>query len=191
MSIFPYVYYMIKSFEITSDDQTIALYAGMVTSAFAFAEFLAGVAWGRLSDKFGRKPILLCGLAGTGISMVAFGFSKSLPMALIARALGGLLNGNIGVIKSIMGEMTDDTNIARAFAYQPIAWSTGSTLGPLIGGSLSRPAEKFPETFGHSEFFRTYPYFLPCAIPATFTIICWTVVFFFLEEVRSLIWVFR
>lgn len=116
--------------------------------------------------------------------MYAFGLSRSFPALVFSRALNGFLNGNIGVIKSIMGEMTDDTNVARAFAYQPIAWSTGSTLGPLIGGSLSRPAEKFPETFGDSEFFRTYPYFLPCAIPATFTIICWTVVFFFLEEVR-------
>jgi MFS family permease len=92
MSIFPYVYYMISSFHITSDEKQIALYAGMVTSAFAFAEFSTGVFWGRLSDKVGRKPILLTGLAGTGISMV-FGFSPNLTTALIARALGGLLNG--------------------------------------------------------------------------------------------------
>ncbi|KAG9576541.1 hypothetical protein KCU86_g19030, partial [Aureobasidium melanogenum] len=67
MSIFPYVYYMISSFHITNDEKQIALYAGMVTSAFAFAEFSTGVMWGRLSDKVGRKPILLMGLAGTGI----------------------------------------------------------------------------------------------------------------------------
>ena len=93
MSIFPYVYYMISSFHITNDEKQISLYAGMVTSAFAFAEFSTGVLWGRLSDKVGRKPILLMGLAGTGISMIAFGFSPNLTTALIARALGGLLNG--------------------------------------------------------------------------------------------------
>lgn len=93
MSIFPYVYYMVSSFHITSDDKQIALYAGMVTSAFALAEFSTGVIWGRLSDKIGRKPVLLTGLAGTGISMIVFGFSPNLPTALIARALGGLLNG--------------------------------------------------------------------------------------------------
>lgn len=86
MSIFPYVYYMIESFHITSNDQQIALYAGMVTSAFAFAEFMSGMLWGRLSDRVGRKPVLLTGLAGTGISMIVFGFSKSLATALIARA---------------------------------------------------------------------------------------------------------
>lgn len=93
MSIFPYIYYMIKSFNITSDDRQIAMYAGMVTSAFAFAEFSTGVLWGKLSDRIGRKPVLLTGLAGTGISMLVFGFAPSLPIALLGRALGGVLNG--------------------------------------------------------------------------------------------------
>lgn len=93
MSIFPYIYYMISSFHVTSSDDQIALYAGMVTSAFAFAEFSTGVVWGRLSDKIGRKPVLIGGLVGTALSMILFGFAKSLPVALLARALGGLLNG--------------------------------------------------------------------------------------------------
>lgn len=84
---------MIKSFNITSDDRQIAMYAGMVTSAFAFAEFSTGVLWGKLSDRIGRKPVLLTGLAGTGVSMLVFGFAPSLPVALLGRALGGVLNG--------------------------------------------------------------------------------------------------
>ena len=93
MSLFPYIYRMIVSFNIPSSDDQIAIYAGLVTSAFAFAEFSSGVVWGRLSDRLGRKPILLTGLVGTALSMIMFGFSTSLPMALVARALGGLLNG--------------------------------------------------------------------------------------------------
>ena len=93
MSIFPYVYYMILSFDITKDTRTLAVYVGMVTSSFAFAEFSSGVAWGRISDRIGRKPVLLCGLAGTALSMLVFGFARSLPIALLGRALGGLLNG--------------------------------------------------------------------------------------------------
>lgn len=93
MSIFPYIYYMVASFKITEDERQIAVYAGLVTSAFAIAEFSTGVVWGRLSDKIGRKPVLLSGLAGTALSMLAFGFAPNLPMALLARALGGLLNG--------------------------------------------------------------------------------------------------
>jgi MFS family permease len=93
MSIFPYIYFMVKDFHITDNDAQIFMYCGMVTSAFAFAEFSSGVAWGRLSDKIGRKPVLLTGLAGTALSMLIFGFSPNLPTALLARALGGLLNG--------------------------------------------------------------------------------------------------
>ena len=61
--------------------------------------------WGRISDKIGRKPVLIGGLIGTLISMVVFGFAKSFPIALLARAGGGLLNGNIGVIQTTLAEM--------------------------------------------------------------------------------------
>lgn len=93
MSIFPYIYVMIESFGVAGNKDQIGFYAGMVTSAFAFAEFSTAVLWGRLSDRVGRKPVLLTGLAGTGLSMLLFGFAQSLPLALVARALGGLLNG--------------------------------------------------------------------------------------------------
>jgi len=95
MSIFPYVYFMIRDFKVTKNESEISVYAGMVTSAFAFAEFSSGVIWGRLSDRIGRKPVLITGLAGTALSMLIFGFAPSLPVALLARALGGLLNGYV------------------------------------------------------------------------------------------------
>ena len=105
MSIFPYIYYMIEDFGITKSTTQIAIYAGMVTSSFALAEFSTSVLWGRLSDKIGRKPVLLCGLAGTAVSMIIFGFSTNLPMALLARALGGFLNGNIAVLQTTVAEL--------------------------------------------------------------------------------------
>lgn len=103
MSIFPYVYFMVEDFFRNDPNQKqggveIAVYAGMVTSAFAFAEFSSGVPWGRLSDKIGRKPVLLTGLAGTALSMLIFGFAPNLPVALLARALGGLLNGYVSLV---------------------------------------------------------------------------------------------
>jgi Major Facilitator Superfamily len=55
-------------------------------------------------------------------------------------------------------------------------------LGPIIGGLLARPAERFPDLFGENEFLQKYPYFLPCAIPAAFSFIAWLVTFFFLKE---------
>lgn len=93
MSIFPYIYAMIESFGFEHEDPTISMYAGVVTAAFTFAEFSSGMLWGKLSDRIGRKPVLLTGLAGTGLSMLVFGFSPNIYVAIIARALGGLLNG--------------------------------------------------------------------------------------------------
>ncbi|CAK7228133.1 hypothetical protein SCUCBS95973_006777 [Sporothrix curviconia] len=97
MGIFPYIYFMIQDFHITEDEKRISFYAGLVTSAFTFAEFLTGVFWGRLSDRIGRKPVLLTGLAGTALSVILFGFAPNLTVALIARALGGILNGACAV----------------------------------------------------------------------------------------------
>lgn len=96
---------MIEDFKITDDPSKISVYAGMVTSAFTLAEFATGVMWGRLSDKIGRKPVLLFGLVGTAISVLTFGFAPNLPVALFARALGGLLNGNIGVLQTTVAEL--------------------------------------------------------------------------------------
>lgn len=93
MSIFPYAYFMVQDFKVGKDQAEIAMYTGMVTSAFAFMECVSGIFWGRLSDRVGRKRVLLGGLFGTGLSMLLFGFAHSLPMALVSRALGGLLNG--------------------------------------------------------------------------------------------------
>lgn len=55
-------------------------------------------------------------------------------------------------------------------------------IGPIIGGLLARPADRFPHLFGDNDFLKKYPYFLPCAIPATFTILAWFIAFFFLKE---------
>jgi MFS family permease len=94
MSIFPYISAMIKTFQIDGgDSKSVAFYAGLVTSAFTFAEFTTGMFWGRMSDKFGRKPVLLIGLVGTALSSLLFGFAPNLTVALLARALGGGLNG--------------------------------------------------------------------------------------------------
>lgn len=93
MSIFPYAYYMVESFGIAHNKAEISVYVGMVTSAFAFSECFSGVFWGRVSDRVGRKKVLLGGLFGTGLSMLLFGFAQNLYMAMVARAVGGLLNG--------------------------------------------------------------------------------------------------
>ncbi|PVH67841.1 MFS multidrug transporter-like protein [Cadophora sp. DSE1049] len=186
MSIFPYVYYMVKDFSITKNDSEISVYAGMVLSAFAFAEFSSGIAWGRLSDRIGRKPVLLTGLAGTALSMLIFGFAPSFPVALLARALGGLLNGNIGVLQTIIAEMvTVKEHQSRAYTIMPFVWCLGSILGPTLGGALARPVLGYPYLFGEGTIWERFPYLLPNLV-CTVIVSCGIVVgILFLEETHA------
>lgn len=71
--------------------------------------------WGGLSDRYGRKPILLLGCLGTIVSLLLVGFSTSFWMALVGRAVGGLLNGNIGVIQTMVGELATLPEHEREF----------------------------------------------------------------------------
>lgn len=98
----------------------------------------------------------------------------------------GVLNGNVGVIKSSLGELSDHTNEAQAFRFLPPAWTLGAALGPIIGGFLADPAKNYPEYFGKNAFFLKYRYALPCFVGAVFPIIGIIVGIFFLKEVSLL-----
>ena len=102
-SILPYAYPLALHFQV--DENNATFYAGLLIAAFSLAEALTGMFWGSLSDKYGRKPILLCGCLGTILSLLLVGFSTSFWMALLGRSVGGLLNGNIGVIQTMVGEL--------------------------------------------------------------------------------------
>ncbi|KEY71476.1 hypothetical protein S7711_03541 [Stachybotrys chartarum IBT 7711] len=186
MSIFPYIYYMIEDFHITDDASQISVYAGMVTSAFTLAEFSTGVMWGRLSDKIGRKPVLLTGLIGTAISVLVFGFAPSLPVALFARALGGLLNGNIGVLQTTVAELvTVKEQQPRAYTIMPMVWCIGSIVGPMIGGALARPCISYPELFAKGTIWDRFPYLLPNLFSAIMVLFGVIVGLLFLEETHE------
>jgi MFS family permease len=88
-----------------SNDQNAAVFAGIMVSVFTFGEFLMAPQWARISDRIGRKPTLLIGSVGAMISAALFGLSNSLPMAIAARTCAGLLNPNLGVVRTFVGEL--------------------------------------------------------------------------------------
>ncbi|KAI1269008.1 major facilitator superfamily domain-containing protein [Xylariaceae sp. FL1019] len=186
MGIFPYVYYMIRDFQITEDERKISFYAGMVTSAFTFAEFLTGLLWGRLSDRVGRKPVLLTGLAGTALSVLIFGFAPNLTVALLARAVGGLLNGNMGVLQTTVAELvTVKEHQPRAYTIMPVVWGLGSIVGPMIGGALAQPCISYPTLFARGTIWDRYPYLLPNLFSAFIVLVGVINGFLFLEETHA------
>jgi hypothetical protein len=82
---------------------------------------------------------VLTGLLGLTLSMLWFGLSRSFPALVASRSLAGLLNGNVAVLKSMLGEVTDDTNAAQGFAFVPVVWSSGSTVGHVHFFELRYP----------------------------------------------------
>lgn len=82
---------MVKDFHV-GDRSSASFWAGIFISSFALAESLTGLAWGGVSDRIGRKPVLLIGCMGTLISLLIVGFATNFWVALAGRALGGLLS---------------------------------------------------------------------------------------------------
>ncbi|KAH7915290.1 major facilitator superfamily domain-containing protein [Hygrophoropsis aurantiaca] len=182
MCIYPFINQLVRELDITGGDETkVGYYAGLIESLFFATQAVTVLRWSRLSDRIGRKPVLLIGLFGLCISMLAFGLSKTFWALVISRCICGMLNGNIGVMKSMMGELTDSTNMARGFSFMPIVWCVGATIGPFMGGHLVRPRDHFPGIFT-SPFWGNYPYFLPCAAAASFTAISFILILLFLKE---------
>jgi Major Facilitator Superfamily len=102
-SLQSYMWYMLKNFDPSLPDSAISSQVGMMQAAFTITQFLTAIAWGRAADseRFGRKKVLMIGLMGTMISALGFGFSKSFVVAMCFRSLGGALNGNVGVMRTV------------------------------------------------------------------------------------------
>ncbi|CAF9921327.1 hypothetical protein IMSHALPRED_005149 [Imshaugia aleurites] len=173
---------MVKDFHV-GDRSSASFWAGIFISSFALAEALTGMAWGGVSDRIGRKPVLLIGCAGTLISLLIVGFSTNFWLALAGRTLGGLLNGNIGVIQTMVGELVKKPeHEPRAFSVMPFVWSIGTIIGPAIGGTFARPAISMPSVFSPTGVFAHFPYLLPNLICAAILLISISFGYFFLVE---------
>jgi len=88
------------------------LWVHLLTGALPFAQFLTSYAFGTISDRVGRRPVLLVGTFGTAVTMILFGISTSVYMALGARIACGFMNGNSGVLKTYYAEILDKSNQA-------------------------------------------------------------------------------
>ncbi|KKK15386.1 hypothetical protein P175DRAFT_0478513 [Aspergillus ochraceoroseus IBT 24754] len=180
-SFLPYLPEMMESLGVHKSD--VPKWVGITTAVSSFSQATMAVSWGTASDTYGRKPIILMGLTFTMIFSLVFGMAKSLPMLVVSRGMIGLMNGNVGIIRTMVAEMVQDRDLQpRAFSIMPLVWTIGSIFGPAFGGALARPADKHPEFFGHSSFFKNNPFILPNMVAACFFIVGITTGFLFLHE---------
>jgi hypothetical protein len=184
-SLQSYMFYQLKWFDASLPDATIASQAGVLSASFTAAQFLTAMMWGRIADssRFGRKTVLLIGLAGTMLSVVGFGFSTTFWQALLFRSIGGVTNGNVGVLRTMISEIVREKKYqSRAFLLLPMTFNIGVIIGPILGGLLSDPAGSYPNLFGDVYFFKRFPYATPNLLSAFFLGSAMVLVWLFLEE---------
>ncbi|KAF2873141.1 major facilitator superfamily domain-containing protein [Massariosphaeria phaeospora] len=175
-SISPYLPEMTKTFPQVKEGQA-GLYVGLIASSFALAQFATNFYWGWLSDRIGRKPVILIGTLLTLACFVAFGFCRTLWQAIVVQMLMGLVNGNAGVVSTCLGEITDRSNQSRAFTYLPVVYGLGGITGPIVGGVMVFYENPFRK--GQPN---PYPYLLPNLFSAVVLGIDLVICMFFLEE---------
>ncbi|KAK0521108.1 hypothetical protein OC835_006988 [Tilletia horrida] len=187
--ILPFINSYVWDLGVTTDRTKVGVYAGWIESLFALSQLFTVLHWASLSDRIGRRPVLITGTLGLILSVTVFGLAQTYAWAIFARCLSGLLNGNVALLRSIVGELCDETNAAKAVVLLPLAWNTGAAVGPLIGGFLVFPARRFPTLFGNQDapfYFKGLwwhrPYLLPCLLVASLSFVSFLVTVLFLPE---------
>ena len=114
-----------------------AIALGVLVAAYSAAQFALAPFWGRLSDRIGRRRVMLITIAGTALSLLALGLSQSLLAMLAARLLGGAFAGNLGVAAAYIADVTAEQERTRWMGLLGASFGVGFVLGPAIGGALA------------------------------------------------------
>src|SRR5579864_1123817 len=113
-----------------------AIQIGWLYAAYPVCQLVAGPVLGRLSDRYGRRPVLVFSQAGTALSFVILGLSSNFTVMLLARMLDGASGGNILVAQAYVADVTKPEHRARSLGLIGAAFGVGFVLGPLLGGLI-------------------------------------------------------
>ncbi|MBL6959639.1 MAG: MFS transporter, partial [Anaerolineales bacterium] len=134
---------------------------GILMAVFAFMQFLFSPLWGDLSDRYGRKPFLMLGALGNGITMLLIGFATELWMLFAARALAGILSSaTLPTAMAYISDSTDEKDRGGGMGIIGAAFGVGMVLGPGIGGAMS-------------DISLSAPFFLATGLSALALILIW------------------
>ena len=113
------------------------LLLGLLLTSHAAMQFIFAPRWGRLSDRIGRRPVMLMTIAGTTLALLALGFATSLTQIFLARVLSGIFGANTSVATAYLTDVTDESERTRWMGMVGASFAVGFTLGPPIGGLLA------------------------------------------------------
>lgn len=111
---------------------------GLIIASYSGMQFIFAPIWGALSDRYGRRPLLLVGLLGSTVSYVVFGLAQTLSILLLSRVIAGIMGANIPVAQAYIADSTSHERRARGMGLIGAAFGLGFIFGPAIGGVLSR-----------------------------------------------------
>tara|TARA_R110000751_G_scaffold93902_1_gene183285 strand:+ start:1315 stop:2523 length:1209 start_codon:yes stop_codon:yes gene_type:complete len=131
------------------DPDLINYHIGMLTSIYPLFQLIFVIVWGRLSDKYGRKSIILVGLIGFITMNLLTGLATSLTMLYVARILGGVFTSSvIPVSNAYLSDITSEKRRTKIMAWSGVAISSGLIFGPVLGGLLSQTNVHLKYSFG-------------------------------------------
>ena len=132
----------------TTDFGASLFQVGLLLSANSFFGLFGNVIWGSLSDKYGRKPILLICQFGTLAGFIIMAFSTNLTMLFISRIVDGIFGGNYPIAKAVVGDIVPPDKRSKEMSNIGVSWTVGNLIGPGIGGLLSGFGILGPGLFG-------------------------------------------
>lgn len=110
---------------------------GMILGSFSLMQFLFSSVWGRLSDRIGRRPVIMTSLVGNILGFCVFAFASNVPMLFASRILCGIAAASVSTAQAYIADSTDDANRTSGMALIGMAFGLGIVLGPPVGGLLS------------------------------------------------------
>lgn len=133
-SIFPFINEMIHLVGGV-EESSVGFWSGLIESLFSLVQMVLMIFYGRASDRFGRKPVLVFSLTGIAIASAAFGMSRSLPQMIGARCVAGLFAGSVVTVRTMLAEHTTKETQGTAFSWFMFTRNMGILVGPIIGVS--------------------------------------------------------
>ncbi len=161
---------------------TIVLFGGLLGALYSLLQFFAAPMWGAISDRIGRRPVLLISVFGLFISYVLWIFSGSFTLLILARILGGIMSGNMSIASAVVSDVTDEKNRSKGMAIIGIAFALGFVFGPAFGGILSlwNPLASNPSW----EVYGINPFSVPAAFAAFLSLINFIMVWRMFPETK-------